>query len=625
MSEPSADQQLDGLLDYLRRARGFDFRGYKRTSLLRRIRRRLVTVGIDQFGDYVDYLEVHPDEFRFLFDTILINVTSFFRDQRAWDLLGERAIPQILSQKRPGEHIRVWSAGCASGQESYTAAILLAEALGEAEYRERVKIYATDADDEALNTARHASYTANQVEGVSAERLEKFFELTDGRYCFRKDLRRAVIFGRHDLVQDAPISRVDLLICRNTLMYFNAEVQKRILNNFHFALVPNGYLFLGKGEMLLTSAHLFTPIDLSSRLYAKEGRSTRLGRRQAASADGPADDEHGSDIGEQLIGRIRLRDSAFDTNPVAQIVVDSTGALILANEHARALFALGTGSLGRPIQDLEVSYRPVELRSLITQATTERRPLSLKYVEMPGRDGDAHFYDVQVMPLGDAGSTIGTSVSFVETTRYRRLQDELERSKQELEMAYEELQSTVEELETTNEELQSTNEELETTNEELQSTNEELETMNEELQSTNEELETINEEHRRRTNELSQANMFLQSILTSIRVGVVVLNQDLLVQVWNSRSEDLWGLRSDEVLGKSFLGLDIGLPVERLRQPIRSCLTGESDFQLRVLDATNCRGKQIQCSVGCTPLMEANHERSGVILLAEEDNCPDAS
>ncbi len=161
--------------------------------------------------------------------------------------------------------------------------------------------------------------------------------------------------------------------------------------------------------------------------------------------------------------------------------------------------------------------------------------------------------------------------------------------------------------------------------EELQSTVEELETTNEELQSTNEELETINEEHRKRTSELSQVNLFLQSILTSVRIGVIVLDQDLLVQVWNSRSEDLWGLRADEVLGKSFLGLDIGLPVERLRQPIRSCLTGESDFQLRTLDATNRRGRQIRASVGCTPLTEQNHERMGVILLVEENDGQAAS
>jgi two-component system CheB/CheR fusion protein len=210
------------------------------------------------------------------------------------------------------------------------------------------------------------------------------------------------------------------------------------------------------------------------------------------------------------------------------------------------------------------------------------------------------------------------SITFTDTSQYQRLQDDLERSTHELETAYEELQSTNEELETTNEELQSTVEELETTNEELQSTNEELETMNEELQSTNEELQTINDELRQRTEDLNQANAFLQSILTSMRAAVVVLDRNLSTLIWNYRAEDLWGLRSDEVLGQSFLNLDIGLPVEALRGPMRACLAGERDHQEVVLDATNRRGKTIQCRVACTPLTNPDGERQGVILLMEE-------
>jgi len=203
-------------------------------------------------------------------------------------------------------------------------------------------------------------------------------------------------------------------------------------------------------------------------------------------------------------------------------------------------------------------------------------------------------------------------------TRYKRLQEELEHSNQELETAYEELQSTNEELETTNEELQSTIEELETTNEELQSTNEELETINEELQSTNEELQTINEELRRRTEELNQVNSFLESILTSMRGGVVVLDQDLRIQVWNYKAEDLWGLRAAEVNEKNFLNLDIGLPVDQLRNMIRSCLSKESESGEVTLDATNRRGKAIECKVTCTPLRSTNDEIRGVILHMEE-------
>jgi two-component system, chemotaxis family, CheB/CheR fusion protein len=223
-----------------------------------------------------------------------------------------------------------------------------------------------------------------------------------------------------------------------------------------------------------------------------------------------------------------------------------------------------------------------------------------------------------VVPLYDEGRRpMGASVSFMDVTRMARLQDELRHAHEEVQTTNEELQSSNEELETTNEELQSSNEELETTNEELQSTNEELETMNEELQSTNEELQTVNEELRARSDDLNQANAFLESVLASLRAGAVVVNYNLDVLMWNSRAEDLWGLRRDEVQGKGLLNLDIGLPVAELRTMIRPCLSGESEFQEVTLDAVNRRGKRIKCRVTCSPLI-AGKKREGVILTMEE-------
>jgi len=224
-----------------------------------------------------------------------------------------------------------------------------------------------------------------------------------------------------------------------------------------------------------------------------------------------------------------------------------------------------------------------------------------------------------VLPLLDgAGALLGASIAFTDVSSAKRLQRELEHANQELETAYEELQSTNEELETTNEELQSTVEELETTNEELQSTNEELETMNEELQSTNEELQTINEELRQRSDELNNVNAFLESILTSLRGGVTVVDADLKVLVWNENADDLWGLRADEVVGHHLLNLDIGLPVERLKQPLRECLAGQRQFTEMQLDATNRRGKTIRCRVTCSPLLGPNHMIRGAIVMMED-------
>jgi len=245
-SQQSSDDSpdFDTLLAYLKRTRGFDFSGYKRTSLMRRIQKRLDAVSVDTYSDYVDYLEVHPDEFSRLFDTILINVTNFFRDMPSWDYISSNVIPQLVAERKADEPIRIWSAGCSSGEEAYTIAILMAEALGIEGFHEHVKIYASDLDEEALSQARQAIYGGRDINSIPPQYLDKYFEKLNERYIFRKDLRRAVIFGRHDLVQDAPISRIDLLICRNVLMYFNAQTQSRILSKLHFAVNDNGILLL---------------------------------------------------------------------------------------------------------------------------------------------------------------------------------------------------------------------------------------------------------------------------------------------------------------------------------------------------------------------------------------------
>jgi two-component system, chemotaxis family, CheB/CheR fusion protein len=610
MSE-AQDREFDSLLDYLKRTRGFDFSAYKRPSLMRRVQKRMQSVNIERFGDYSDYLEVHPEEFAQLFNVILINVTSFFRDEQAWDYVRDKVLPEVVSA-RPEEPVRVWSAGCASGEETYSLAMLLAEALGRDGFRDRVKIYATDADDQALNQARAAGYTEAQVTGVPSNLIDKYFTQDSDRFVFDKDLRRSVIFGRHDLVQDAPISRVNLLVCRNTLMYFNTEAQSRILARFHFALAEHGILFLGKAEMLLTHAQLFAPVDLRRRIFRKilkDNWRERLAIMNQAS-------------GEEMVNggnNHTLYPAVLDASPHAQFAIDANGLLAMFNERARVLFGLVPGDLGRPIQDLELSYRPIEVRSLVAQVVEQRRPVTLREAVWEAVGREARYFDVYITALNDNdGRVLGVSVSYVDVTKIQELQNQLNRSKQDLETAYEELQSTNEELETTNEELQSTVEELETTNEELQSTNEELETMNEELQSTNEELHTVNEEYRERSDALNQANGFLESVLTGVRSGVVVLDRELRIVAWNHRAEDLWGLRDEEVKGQKFLNLDIGLPTEQLRASIRSCLNGDRDHVESTLQAMTRRGKSIACKVIATPLLTATKEIHGCILLMEE-------
>ncbi len=606
---------FEALLTYLKLSRGFDFMGYKQTSLMRRIRKRMQMVDIKDFTEYIDYLEVHPKEFDALFNMILINVTGFFRDPTTWDYLISDVITPLLEKKPPYEQIRVWSAGCASGEEAYTVAMVMAESLGVEQFRERVKIYATDIDEDALSQARQGVYAAKEMVGVPEAFQIKYFDKADNRFTFRKDLRRSMIFGRHDLLQDAPISRIDLLICRNALMYFNAEAQAKILGRFHFALNGGGYLFLGKAEMLLTHTNLFTPLDLKRRIFTRVPMFTLRNRLPAVQ---PFDGN--GNMSTSFTKFVRFREVSFEVNPLAQLVLDMNRSLVMFNERIRALFNLSAQDVGRSLYELELSYRLSELRGRVEDCYNERRPNNPKTMDWALTDADVRTLEVQVLPLleNNTGDMLGVSITFSDVTPFKRLREELEHANQELEASYEELQSSNEELETTNEELQSTIEEAETTNEELQSTNEELETMNEELQSANEELETMNEELHRRTEDLHRVNIFLESILPSLRVGVAVLNSEMTVQVWSRHAEDLWGLRLDEAEGKNFLSLDIGLPVEQLKQAIRNVLNKTATSQEVVLTATNRRGKSIECHVTCAPLMDTTNSIRGTIILMED-------
>ncbi|MDX6223614.1 MAG: two-component system, chemotaxis family, CheB/CheR fusion protein, partial [Frankiales bacterium] len=565
---------------------------------------------IASYEAYLDVLQVRPDEFGSLFNTILINVTDFFRDRESWDELRQTVLPPMV-ERRAGGPIRVWSAGCATGQEAYTLAIVFAEMLGLEAFRGRVKIYATDVDEEALADARQATYSERDLSGMPPELREKYFESNGPRSTFSKDLRRAVIFGRNDLVQDAPISRIDLLACRNTLMYFNAETQAKVVNRFHFALAPDGVLFLGKAEMLLGHGDLFAPLDLKRRFFTRVNAEN--GERPAA---------HGPQDGypEAPAPVDKLLQAALAAGPLPQMVLSTDGRLAIANDAATRMFGLSARDLGRPFHDLELSYRPVDLRTAIDQAATERQDVWLREVEWSHGPGERGWFDVQVIPLGTVDRGIGIAVHFHDVTRHRRLHDELEQTNRHLETAYEELQSTNEELETTNEELQSTVEELETTNEELQSTNEELETMNEELQSMNDELQSMNEELRDRTTALNDVNGYFDSVLTSLQAGVVVVDPDLRVLTWNRQAEDLWGLRSDEVAGQHLLNLDIGLPAAEIRPLVRAALANGVDPHHADVPARNRRGRDVMIRLTCTAMRGAADEPRGVVLVMSDLN-----
>jgi two-component system CheB/CheR fusion protein len=594
------DSTLEDLLIFIRDARGFDFTGYKRSSLARRIRKRMYEAGSQDYVAYRDKLESSAEEFGHLFNTILINVTGFFRDTETWTFLQREVMPELLADIDPAREIRVWSAGCASGEEAYSLAIAFSEALGIEDSAKRVKIYGTDVDDEALRDARVGLYSAKALEALPNDLRDKYFEQNGTQFAFRPDLRRRVIFGRHDITRDAPISRLDLLVCRNTLMYFNVETQAQVIDRFHFALRESGYLFLGKAEMLLSDGERFEVVSMRQRIFRRRP-GPALPRYQSL----PIRLDSIGTLETRDVGKKRqLRDQALEAAPFAAIGVDSDGNVVLVNTQMRNMFGLTSREIGRPFHDLEISYRPVELRSLIERAYSEHRVVRVSAVERQVGPGETQYLDIHIQPLwGGDGLSAGVILIFVDTTVTTRLQMEVKRNR--------------EELDTTNEELQSSIEELETTNEELQSTNEELETTNEELQSGNEELETMNEEMRVRTSELDEARTFLEGVLSSVAAGVVVLDADLKVRSWNKGAEELWGLRADEVRNQGFFQLDFGLPTAEVRDMVNECLGSSRRTGPVQLAAINRIGRTITCTVTCSPL-KGDGEGEGAVLLMEE-------
>ena len=606
MPDPPHDENLEALLEYVSSRRNFDLRGYKRASLSRRIIKRMHAVGVDSFQSYIEILEANPGELSELFNTILINVTGLMRDPEAWDRLSDSVIPAILQAKGPNDPIRIWSVGCASGEEAYSLAVVLAEATGEDRFRQSVKVYATDADSDALVAARQGRYKEKDlVDAFGEERARRFFDFQGACGSFRSGLRRSLIFGRHDLVQDPPISRIDLVACRNTLMYFTPQVQLGVLATLQFALNPGGYLFLGNSEALVNGSQLFAAVDLRHRIFQKNGS---LSENSLHSSLTPA---RSPSLWRTESGR--LAEAVLESGAIPQLVVDSESRIVLANREARRLFSLAPFEVGRPLREASLGLGSVDLHAPAERAIRTLQHVTVIEVALDPRPDSSVTFDAVIAPLQGGG---GAVISFVDVSRYERLRSELEQSQRELESAYEELQSAVEELETTNEELQSTNDELETTNEELHSTNEELETMNEELQSTNGELETINNELWERNSQVGQLHHFLESILGSLQSAVIILDREMHVQKWNRQAEDLWGLRNSDVVGQHFLNLDIGFPVETLRAAIRACVTGNSTQQHLERPAVTRWGRPVMVDVDVRSL-SVDNLFAGVLILMD--------
>jgi two-component system, chemotaxis family, CheB/CheR fusion protein len=530
---------LNDLLQELAEQRNFDFRGYKKTTLERRFRRRMFQLNLPDYAQYGDYIRKHPDEINQLLNTILINVTEFFRDPPAWEILRHEIMPSVLKRIKPGHSFRAWSAGCASGEEPYAIAILMAEHFGPRIQDYDVKIYATDIDDDALNSARRGEYSLDAVRRVRPEWREKYFH-GKGMLRVNREIRRLVIFGRSNLGQDAPISHVNLLVCRNVLIYFDSDLQKTILTRLHYALEPGGILFLGKSESQLTNSPQFQRINARWRVFQRITASPLAEDRSDARQNLIEAPANGGRSNAELDGLRQQHRYLMETLRMGVFSLSMEDTITQHNTAALTLCGLAPANLiGKRLSDTDLFMRIPELGGQLQATRLNNEPSRFPTRMKIGNEDK--LLEITIRPLLDErGQRCGTGIYLDDQT----VQEKLQTTVEELESTSEELQSANEELETTNEELQSTNEELETTNEELQSTNEELETTNEELQSLNEELETTNQELEERTKELDQVNSVYAQTLEKIRLPVMLVNQERRIEFWNQMALKLFGFKS---------------------------------------------------------------------------------
>ena len=535
----SKEPTLKDLVQELAEQRNVDFRGYKKNTLERRFRRRMFQLNISGYAEYGDFIRKHPEEVNQLLTTILINVTEFFRDPPAWEILRLEIFPSLLKPLKPGHSFRVWSAGCASGEEPYSLAILLAEHFGSRIQDYDIKIYGTDIDEDAVNAARRGEYPLDSLRHLRTEWRNKYFH-GKGLMRVNREIRRLVIFGRSNMTQDAPISHVNLLVCRNVLIYFDSELQKQILGRLHYALEPGGVLFLGKSESQLTNSPQFQLLNARWRIFRRVTNSPGLDDRPEPRTEAMQNNEHVSEMNQELEDLRQQQRYLLEMLRIGVIVLAVDDTILQNNAAALTLCGLPPANLsGKRLLDSDVYLRvtelPAQLQATRVNNETARFPSCVK------TGTEERLMEVTIRPTFDErGQRNGTLIYIEDQT----VQEKLQTTMDELESTSEELQSANEELETTNEELQSTNEELETTNEELQSTNEELETTNEELQSLNEELETTNQELEERTKELDQVNSVYAQTLERIRLPVMLVNQERNIEFWNAMALRLFGFKS---------------------------------------------------------------------------------
>ena len=557
-------QEMAQLLSLVRAQAGLDFRNYKQATIMRRIGRRMSLKDVNDLGTYVDLLRTEPDEIQALAKDLLINVTSFFRDAEAWAVLDEMVITQIVADRTTGDPLRVWVSACATGEEAYSIAMLLTERAEAAHKHFDLKIFASDVLADNLTVARAGVFPGSSVEMLAPERVRRFFEKLDGSYQVVKSLRELIVFAKHDILRDPPFSRMDLITCRNMLIYIEPEAQRRAMTLFHFALREDGCLFLGSAETLGRADDLFETLSKKWRIYR------RLGATRHDIVDFPSIGSTESTPREDRSvvsdTPLRVTDLAkralLDRYAPASVLVDAKGRVLYFHGPTSDYLQLPTGEPTRDLLAMARDGLPAKLRGALYEAAVNARDTEF---EAELRQGQVlRRVRVTVFRLPPSQQAVGLVVVTFEPKPelYEAITavaplaqvDQLvapSNLEAELRSTRAELQSAIEQLERANEELKASNEEATSMNEELQSTNEELETSKEELQSFNEELHTVNNQLQFKVQELEEARDDLSNLLSGTGIATLFLDTRLLIKWFSPATEQVLDLQSSDI-GRPF-------------------------------------------------------------------------
>jgi len=571
---PPLEAQYDVVLGLLRAATGVDFTRYKPTTIQRRLQRRVVLQKLDSLSDYVKFVQANPSELQALYQDILIHVTRFFREPDSFEALKETILPSIMQNRIGEQSIRVWVCGCSTGEEAYSLAIGLLEFLEESAAEAPVQIFATDVSESAIEHARDGTYPASIAADVSPARLQRFFTRVDAGYRVSKRIRDFCVFARQDVTRDPPFSRLDLILCRNVLIYMGTELQKRVMTVFHYALKPTGFVMLGHSETVGSQSELFAVRDKRHRVFQKKASSVTplafSGAYQSMVHASPRraivpSREDGRAI-QQEADRV-----VQDRYAPAGVVIDGDMQIVQFRGQTGQFLEPAAGEPSLNVLKMAREGLLYGLRSVLNDVRKSDGPVRRPGLRVRSNGGSLDV-DIEALPL-TAGQRPHYLVLFhhrsadkpakaVEAPRRRQKsavnRDSLTQLKQELQSSREYLQSIIQELEAANEELQSANEEILSANEELQSTNEELDTAKEELQSTNEELNTVNEELQGRNEELSRVNSDLLNLLASVQIAIVIVASDLRIRRFTPMAERVLNL----------IASDVGRPIGHIKPNI---------------------------------------------------------